>query len=202
MHEVGITGGIGSGKSTIAKVFETLGYLVYYADDRSKRLLNEQPEVIEAIKAAFGEHIYQVDGKLDRKALASIVFQAPDQLAILNSIVHPATRNDFQTWLDQIPADYPKSFILKEAAILFEAGTTADLEAVISVYAPKNERVKRVMARDGVESTQVIARMNNQWPETAKWLRSKAIIFNDGEHAVIPQVIAIAERLESEFGGQ
>lgn len=199
MHEVGITGGIGSGKTTVAKVFETLGYLVYYADDRAKYLLNHHPKVIESIQDAFGPSVYGADGLLDRKALAAQVFNDKEKLATLNGIVHPATRQDFTDWVANIPAEYPKRFILKEAAILFEAGTSADLEAVISVYAPKATRIQRVISRDGTSEEHVLARMKNQWTEGEKLRRSMEIVYNDGEHPIIPQVMAIAQRLETMF---
>ena len=199
MHEVGLTGGIGSGKSTVARIFETLGYLVYYADDRAKALTNVHPTVISQIKNAFGEDIYLENGQLDRKKLAGIVFQDKDKLAVLNGIVHPATRQDFADWLDKIPSTYAKNFILKEAAILFESGSYQDMEAVISVYAPKSERLKRVLKRDDTAEAQVLARMDNQWAENIKLRKADFVIYNDGSHPIIPQITEAARFFMAKF---
>lgn len=190
LTEIGLTGGIGSGKSTVARIFETLGYQVYYADDRAKALYTEDPAVRKAVEKLFGKDIYTADGTLDRARLAGIVFNDPEQLKALNAIVHPATRRDFATWRSEMAKGYAKPFLLKEAAILFEAGTAADMEAVISVYAPKSIRLARVCARDGVQPEQVLARMDKQWPEARKLQKADFIIYNDGTHPVIPQVMA------------
>lgn len=200
MHEVGLTGGIGSGKSTVARIFETLGYRIYYADDRAKALTLENPSVIAQIKKAFGEDMYLENGVLDRKKMAGIVFQDKDRLAVLNGIVHPATRQDFADWMEQIPPDYDKNFILKEAAILFESGSYQDMEAVISVYAPKSVRLERVLSRDGATPEQVLSRMDNQWPENYKLRKADFVIYNDGSHPIIPQITAAARFFAEKFG--
>lgn len=191
MKEIGITGGIGSGKSTVARIFESLGYQVYYADTRAKALYYEDQTVINAVKASFGHDIYLPDGQLDRAKLASIVFNDKARLAELNAIVHPATFNDFARWKANLAAsDYDKSFLLKEAAILFESGSHQGLDAVIQVYAPKRVRIQRVTRRDTSQRAQVLARMAHQWPDAEKIRRANYVIYNDGNHPVIPQVIA------------
>ena len=177
MKEIGITGGIGSGKSTVARIFESYGFKVYYADARAKALYTEDEEVKAAVKALFGEDIYLVDGKIDRVKLGGIVFNDNSLLKELNAIVHPATGKDFERWLGELEnGGYAKPFVLKEAAILYEARAHERLDGVIQVYAPTSIRIGRVCARDGVEPEDVRARMAN------------FVIYNDGEHHLIPQV--------------
>jgi len=189
MKEIGITGGIGSGKSTVAKIFETFGYLVYYADQRAKDLYLEDQDMKEQVISAFGPAVYTADGQLDRKRLASIVFKDRSQLEILNGIVHPATRRDFQAWLQRIAASgYNKSFVLKEAAILYESGSDQGLDGVLTVYASKNTRLSRVLKRDGAVQDEVLARMDKQFPEQFKLFKADFSIYNDGHHHLIPQV--------------
>lgn len=205
MKTVGLTGGIGSGKSLVASIFEKLGYLVYHADERSKILLSSDAGIIQQVVEFFGEEVLDENGKPDRKKLAAIVFKKPKKLKALNQILHPAVGADFKKWMDEIEknagegSSYPKKFILKEAAILFEAGTAAECDRVVEVFAPKEIRIRRVVKRDKVKAKDVIERMNRQWPETEKIRLSDIIIFNDGEHAVIPQVMAAAEQLEKDF---
>ena len=191
MKEIGITGGIGSGKSTVARIFEAMGYQVYYADNRAKALYFEDQEVISAVKVTFGEDIYLPNGELDREKLAGIVFNEKAKLSQLNAIVHPAIFRDFDRWkLALAQSGYNKSFLLKEAAILFESGSHLGLDGVIQVYAPKSLRLQRVTARDASQRSQVLARMVHQWPDSQKIRRADFVIYNDGQHEVIPQVMA------------
>jgi dephospho-CoA kinase len=191
IFEIGLTGGIGSGKSTVAKVFETLGYQVYYADTRAKALYREDEWVVQEVSNLFGKDIFLPDGEPDRKRLAGIVFSDKAKLAALNAIVHPATLRDFERWKARLlKSGYAKPLLLKEAAILFEAGSDRDLHAAISVYAPKNIRLARVGARDDARRDEVLARMNHQWPDIRKIHRAGYVIYNDGRHPVIPQVLA------------
>jgi dephospho-CoA kinase len=199
MKVIGITGGIGSGKSTAAVIFEHLGYLVYRADDRSKFLLMNDERVIEAVRNEFGEKIMGEDNRPDKKALAALVFKRPKKLAALNAILHPAVKTDFETWLTSLSADYSKTFVLKEAAILFESGTHKQCDRVIEVFAPQSLRLQRVMDRDKVKAKEVLARMERQWPEQEKVLASDFVIFNDGAHALIPQVMTCAEWIIKSF---
>src|ERR1700741_3732562 len=150
MLRVGLTGGIGSGKTTVARIFETLGIPVYYADDASKRLLNENKELKSLIIQHFGTDSYKND-TLDRKYLASIVFNDKEKLELLNSLTHPATIKDAEEWMIRQVAPYA----IKEAALLFESGAAEKLDYVIGVYAPQHIRVKRVMDRDGVTVNEV-----------------------------------------------
>ena len=140
MLKIGLTGGIGSGKSTVAKVFEVLGIPVYYADEAAKRLMNEDENLKEKLQQQFGKQTY-VDGKLNRGYLSSLVFNDPEKLAILNSIVHPATIEDAAKWMTQQKTPY----VIKEAALIFESGSQKDLDKVIGVFAPAPLRILRVI---------------------------------------------------------
>jgi dephospho-CoA kinase len=190
MRIIGITGGIGSGKSTIAKVFISMGFPVYNSDTRAKELINSNIDVIDSIKQEFGDDIYSSEG-LDRKKMASIVFSDSDKLQKLNSIVHPAVGLDFDKWANS----QNTSFVLKEAAILFETGIYKSLDKTILVTCPKEERINRVMKRDSATKEAIEARMNSQWSEEKKKELADYIIDNSGEEMVIPQVISLINRL-------
>jgi len=190
IKEIGLTGGIGSGKSYVARQFEALGYQCYYADQRAKALYVENAAMKAQVMALFGAGIYFPDGQLDRKQLGSIVFQDREKLAQLNAIVHPATLRDFEEWRDELVASgYALPFLLKEAAILYEAGSNIGLAGVISVYAPKRIRLGRVVKRDATDLDAVLDRMDKQYPETYKLRHADFIIYNDG-HALAPQIQA------------
>lgn len=190
MLRVGITGGIGSGKSIVAKVFNSLGIPVYDADTAAKRLMQEDPQLVAAIKAAFGAGAYE-DGRLNRAYLADKVFRDPAQLELLNQLVHPVTIKDAANWMQQQQAPYA----LKEAALIFESGSQSELDFVIGVYAPKHLRIHRVMQRDGVTREAVIKRMDNQIEESLKMRLCDAVITNDDQQLVVPQVLALHEEL-------
>ncbi len=188
MYKVGLTGGIGSGKSTVARVFGVLGIPVFNADEESKRLLREEDGVKSAVIAQFGPGIYP-DGELDRSALASIVFNDREALAKLNAITHPAVRKRLGAWLDEQRSPYA----LVEAALMVDTGWYRSMDHLIVVTAPEAERVKRVMARDGVSEEQVLARVRNQVGEEQRLVAAGSIIRNDGQELVIPQVLALHE---------
>ncbi len=190
MKIIGITGGIGSGKSTIAKVFISMGFPVYNSDVRAKELINSDEDVINSIKQEFGSNIYSSKG-LDRKKMASIVFTDSDKLQKLNNIVHPAVGKDFENWC----STKNSTFVLKEAAILFETGIYKNLDKTILVTCPKEERINRVMKRDSATKEAIEARMNNQWSEEKKKELADYIIDNSGEEMVIPQVISLIKTL-------
>jgi dephospho-CoA kinase len=192
MRIIGITGGIGSGKSTIAKVFISMGFPVYNSDTRAKELINSNIDVIDSIKQEFGDDIYSSEG-LDRKKMASIVFSDSDKLQKLNSIVHPAVGLDFDKWANS----QNTSFVLKEAAILFETGIYKSLDKTILVTCPKEERINRVMKRDSATKEAIEARMNSQWSEEKKKELADYIIDNSGEEMVIPQVISLINCLSN-----
>lgn len=184
MHKIGITGSIGSGKSTVAHLFEVLGIPVYNADNRAKWLMNHLPDLIRAITELFGEEAYS-DNMLNRPFIAAQVFQNPDKLRQLNAIVHPAVFNDFEQWCSEQTTPY----VIKEAALMFESKSHEQLDEVIVVTAPENLRIQRAMQRDHATEASVRARMNNQLPESEKRTRSQYEIVNDDQHALIPQVL-------------
>lgn len=189
MLKIGITGGIGSGKSTAAKVFALLGAPVYYADDAAKTVMNTNPGVKQAIITAFGDEAY-TGGQLNRAHVASKVFNDANQLALLNSIVHPATIRDADNWIQQQNAPY----IIKEAALLFESGSYAVLDYVIGVSAPYALRLHRAMKRDNIGREQVIARMSKQIDENIKMKLCDFILYNDEAQLLIPQILALHDR--------
>lgn len=191
MKLIGITGGIGSGKSTIAKVFMSMGYPVYNSDLRAKEILETDQELIEAIQAHFGKKSYTSQG-LDRKRMASAVFSNPEKLALLNSIVHPAVGKDFEKWV----STKKTSFVLKEAAILFETGIYKSLDQTILVTAPIAKRIERVMKRDNITKQEVEARMKNQWSEEKKLQLADFVIDNSGAKLVIPQILSIIDSIK------
>ena len=190
MFKVGLTGGIGSGKSTVARVFGVLGIPVFNADEESKRLLREDNGVKSAVIAAFGPSVYP-SGELDRSALASIVFNDPDALAKLNGIAHPAVRKQLGRWVDEQRSPY----MLVEAALMVDTGWYRSMDHLVTVIAPEAVRVKRVMARDGVGEEQVLARLRNQVGEEQRLAVADSVIQNDGYELVIPQVLALHEML-------
>lgn len=190
MLKIGITGGIGSGKSTVAKVFEVLGIPVYYADDAAKRLMIEHEELKEAIKTHFGSIMY-TGAALNRKLLADIVFKDPEKLKLLNSLVHPATLKDAETWM----ANQATPYAIKEAALIFESGAQEQLDYVIGVTAPAPLRIQRTMHRDGITREEVMSRMDKQLDETIKIKLCDFIIKNDEQEMLLPQAIALHEKL-------
>lgn len=189
MIKVGITGGIGSGKSTIAHLFETMGYPVYYADARAKWLMDNDPIIKEQLIAIFGQKVYP--GHLEKKILANIVFSNPSALSKLNSITHPAVERDFNNWCLAQDA----RIVFKEAAILFESGTHKSVDKIICVTAPESLRTKRVLRRDSINEKQVEERIHNQWSDKEKIRLSDFVIKSDDEHLVIPQTLDILNKI-------
>ena len=170
---VGLTGGIGSGKSTISKAFAALGIAVFNSDEQAKALIANNAQVKKRIIAAFGEEAYQ-NGEYNRAYIAQIVFNNSEKLAILNGIVHPALAEYFKQWAKEQTSPY----VLKEAAILFESGSYKDCDYIITVTAPEEVRIARVMARDHCTEAQVRARMAQQWSDAERIALSNAVIEN------------------------
>ena len=191
MVRVGLTGGIGSGKSTVAHVFEILGIPVYYADKEAKRLMNEDPEIKKQLVEHFGEEAY-ADNLLNRRFIAEIVFKDKEKLQLLNSLVHPITIRKAEEWMLQHQTPY----VIKEAALIFESGSQENLDYVIGVSAPLNLRIQRTIKRDGVSREEVLSRMQNQIQETIKMRLCDFVIRNDEQHLVLPQVLALHEKLK------
>ena len=189
---VGLTGGIGSGKSTIAAIFETLGIPVSYADPEAKRLMNEDAGLREDIIQNFGAGAY-TDGKLNRKYLAEMVFTDPEKLSLLNSLVHPVTIRQGERWMQELGDRFP--YAIREAALIFETRTVGHLDFVIGVSAPEELRIRRTMLRDHVTREEVLRRMHNQIDEDIKMQLCDAVVVNDERSAVIPQVLDIHRQL-------
>ncbi len=187
--KIGLTGGIGSGKTTVAKIFELLGVPVFYADEASKRLYHSNKELMAVLKKHFGEDVY-TNEQLNRSRLAAIVFNDPEKLELLNSLVHPLTIKDAEEWMEKQKVPY----IIKEAALLFEAGSAKGLDFVIGVSATEDLRIKRVMERDGSKKEDIENRIQRQMDENAKMLLCDFVIKNNEEELVIPQVLALHEK--------
>lgn len=197
---IGVTGGMGSGKTTVAHMFAVMGIPVYDADSRAKALMQEDPSLIAGIRDLFGDTAYAQDGMLDRKHIASIVFADRDMLDRLNALVHPAVYRDLAAWATSPPQrDAP--YLLQESAILFEEDLTARFAAVILVTAPEALRIERVMARDGAGRADVMRRLRNQWPDERKIPLSDYVIFNDGERPLIRQVVEVDRMLRARLRG-
>ena len=190
MIRVGLTGGIGSGKSVVARIFESLGVPVYYADDAARQIQNQDPQVKKQITEVFGADAYNAEG-LNRKFISDIVFSDRQKLDQLNAIVHPATLRDAERWLNEQTTPYA----LKEAAIIFESGSHRDLDLVIGVTAPLPLRIKRTMTRDGISSHEVQERMSKQISDAIKMKLCDFVIFNDEKKLLIPQVLDIHEKI-------
>ena len=192
MLKIGITGNIGSGKTTVSKIFELLGIPVFYADDAAKKVMTEDSLLINSLKKEFGEDAYLNDGTLNRKHIATIVFNDAKELIKLNSIVHPAVFRAFDNWVALIK-DAP--YVLKEAALLFESTSNKMCDYSIMVTAPLELRIKRVMQRDGLSRTEVESRDSKQFPEEKKTQLADYLIRNDDTELVIPQVLALHRQL-------
>ncbi|WP_448698455.1 dephospho-CoA kinase [Mucilaginibacter sp. AW1-3] len=188
MLKIGITGGIGSGKSTISKVFEVLGIPVFYADDAAKQVMTTDPILIDALKQTFGKQAYFDDGSLNRKHIAGIVFNNTGELAKLNAITHPAVFRAFDQWLTEVK-DVP--YVMKEAALMFESGSAKLCDKNILVYAPLQMRIDRVVKRDGLSREEVESRNARQFTDEQKLKLADYVITNDDTQLVIPQVLAL-----------
>lgn len=189
MHKikVGITGGIGSGKSTIATVFIKLGIPVFFSDIEATKIISSDSKAGKKIVREFGKEIL-VNEKIDRKKLAKIVFSNREKLVLLNSIVHPAVREYFIKW-EKKQKNIP--YIIQEAAILIETGIYKNLDFIILVTAPEDLKIKRVMQRDLISKNEVLARIQAQWSDRQKKKFADAVIVNDEKKLVLPQVLKI-----------
>ena len=190
MIRVGLTGGIGSGKSTVARILETLGIPVYYADDAAKQIMNTDEGLKQEIRKHFGDASY-VDDRLDRKYLAGIVFKNAEKLELLNSLIHPVTIRHSEDWFSRQKAPYA----VREAALLLESGASARLNFIIGVYAPQALRIQRVIKRDGLSVEEIKSRMSRQINEEMKMKLCDAVIRNDEQELVIPQVLEVDIKL-------
>ena len=192
MLKIGITGGIGSGKTTVCKVFETLGIPVFYADTVAKEIMITDTVLVERIKETFGEKSYFNDGTLNNKHIAGIVFNKVDELAKLNALVHPAVFRAFENWESKISSSVP--YTLKEAALLFESGSYQMCDINILVTSPLAVKVERVTQRDKVNETQVLARMDKQFSDDKKMAMADFFIENTEQKSVIEQVLNLHQQ--------
>lgn len=190
MVKIGITGGIGSGKTTVCRIFESLGVPVYFADAAAKQLMNTDPELKSSLERLFGKEIYE-NGILVRRKLAEIIFNDKTALEKADSLIHPAVGKDFIRWSNRQTSPY----VLEEAAIIFEKGIAGKFDKVILVTAPETLRIKRVSERDHVDPESVLSRIKNQWTEEKKAALADFIIRNDHSQLLIPQVINIHRQL-------
>ena len=192
MKIIGLTGGIGSGKSTIASCFSLLNIPVFNADFEAKKLLESDAELKRKILLLLGSEAYHGSFP-NRPFIASKLFSNPDLLSKMNSLVHPAVKNEFTCWIQKQRGNY----VIREAAILFESGTYLDCDFIITVLAPESLRVKRVMKRDKVPVTEVKNRIANQWPDERKVELSQAVIVNDDAHLLFPQILSLDFQIRS-----
>ena len=198
MNLIGLTGGIGSGKSTVAALFRTLGIPVYESDSRAKELMHLDDQLRQKITSLFGPEAYTSDGVLNRKWIASLVFNDQALLEKLNDIVHPAVYEDLKKWATE-ETQKKAPFLIQESAILFEENLSKRMKSVILVVADEDIRINRVTRRDNVSREHVIDRMNNQWSDADKIPLSDYVIYNDGERSLIDQVRDIDQMIRSSF---
>jgi dephospho-CoA kinase len=193
MMRIGLTGNIGTGKSTVASVFQILGVPVYHADQRSREFLDSD-ELKAQIMSLFGKQVFDAEQKVDRKALAGIVFNDKARLSELNAVIHPLVEHDFNVWCN---SHQENDYIIHEAAILYESGFDRLFEAIILVTAPEEICITRVMKRDGISREMVLNRIHNQWTQEEKVKLAAYRIINDESSFLIPQVLTIHEKLRS-----
>lgn len=194
MLKVGITGGIGSGKSTVCRVFSVLGIPVFESDKIARELMNTDTEIKQQLVDLFGTAVYLPDHTINRKYLAGIVFNNPSLLAQLNTIVHPVVRKTFFDWCEKQQTPY----IIHEAAILFESGFYKMMDKTITVITSEHERIQRVMKRDGITLEMVNERIKNQWNDQQRMELADFVIGNNDDELVIPQVIEIDKKLRAD----
>ncbi|MCX6187607.1 MAG: dephospho-CoA kinase [Bacteroidetes bacterium] len=188
MKKIGLTGNMGSGKTTVAKIFEQLGVSVYSSDERAKKLMVENSAIIKGLTQLLGDEAYTPDGQLNRTYISSKIFNSNELLEGVNAIVHPIVFSDFDTWLQSHQSE---PYILKEAAIMFESDSYKKVDKVIIVTAPDSIRIERCMKRDHASYEEVSRRMSKQMPQCEKEKLANYIINNDETELLIPQVLKL-----------
>lgn len=189
---IGLTGGIGSGKTTVATQFKAAGIPIYIADEEAKKMLFRS-DIVQKIQKEFGPEVFE-NNQISRSKLAQLVFKDASKLAMLNAIIHPEVKDDFLVWL-QSHQQHP--WVIREAAILFESGTYRDCDFIITVIAPLEERIKRVMQRDGVDRATVLARIKHQWTDEQRIALSDFVIDNTTQESTALQVEQILKKLSN-----
>ena len=189
---IALTGGIGSGKTTIAKLFETMGCLIYYSDEKAKELYYHF-EINKRVIQLLGSDAYSASGSLNSTFIAGIIFKDKTKLESLNAIIHPALEKDFEIFVKQ---QSPDRIIIKESALIFETDSYKKFKTIILVTAPLEQKIKRVMQRNKMPRENVEKRMSAQWPDEQKIPLASYIIFNDDTEAVIPQVISVLKKIK------
>lgn len=194
-YQVGITGGIGSGKSLVCKIFQCLGVPVYDADSHAKALMTTDGILIANIQKEFGHLSYNTDGSVNRSYLGETVFNDPDKLKKLNGLVHPRVKEDYLRWVKN-KSDH--HYVLKEAALLFETGSSKEFNKIIVVHAPEELRIKRVLSRDAHRTRELVQEIiKNQMNEDDKLNRADFILYNDENQLLIPQVLELHQKFNA-----
>ncbi|MCX6240111.1 MAG: dephospho-CoA kinase [Bacteroidia bacterium] len=195
MKKIGITGGIGSGKTTVCEIFKLLGISTFHADDEARNLQNNDLQIKNLLIELFGKHIYSHDGLLDRKKLAGVIFSDTRALEKVNSIIHPAVRQSFLKWVDQ-HLDAP--YVLYEAAVLLESGYASDFDRNILILADEKVRIERVIRRDRTSEELVRQRIVNQMPDIQKIKMVDYTIENNNKKLLFPQIIELDKRIRAD----
>jgi len=193
MLSIGITGGMGSGKTLVCQIFSRLNIPIYNSDNHAKRLMEENESLKNEIKNLLGNESYNEKGKINRRYIAQKVFNNLTLLSGLNAIVHPAVKRDANLWRNNLPETLP--YFIRESAILFETGIYKELDFNILVSAPEEIRIERVRERDGLTHDEIKSRINQQWPESKKQTLADFIITNDNKTLLIPQILSIHQKL-------
>ena len=192
MIKVGLTGGIGSGKTTVAKIFKQLGVPIYFSDDRAKNLMLNNQFLRESMISLFGDKVI-IGGFLNRSYIASKVFSNPKELIKLNALVHPFVQRDFDVW----SASQTSNYVLKEAAIILETGGDKLLDKIVLIESPKYLKVTRIISRDGMTEEEVFKRMSKQWSDSQKRINADYIIKNDEKNFLIFQILKLHDTLST-----
>jgi len=194
MKQIGLTGGIGSGKSTVAKLFELIGIPVFDSDLEARKIMETNTDVVEKIKEMVGSYSYFENGKLNATLVAEKIFTIPEKLTVINALVHPKVRLAYQIWVNQQNSNY----VISEAAILIESGRYQDLDALICVNAPESIRIQRVMQRSKLSQSAVMQRIHHQMKEDERAPYCNYTINNNDTQAIIPQVLAIHHQIQND----
>ncbi|MEI6677229.1 MAG: dephospho-CoA kinase [Mariniphaga sp.] len=195
MKKIGITGGIGSGKTTACEIFKLLGVPVFHADTEARNLQNNDLTIKKRLIELFGGEIYTDDGMLDRKQLAKIIFNNHEALLAVNTIIHPAVRQCFMKWLEK---HQNSAYVLYEAAILFESGYASDFDKIILILADEAVRIRRVVHRDGTSEDLVKQRISNQIPDFEKIDKADHILENNGFKLLLPEIIKLDQLIRED----